>query len=183
MFWNQFVPVLWYKTQQVDSLRNFLKTFDRASNYLPIPKPKPKNEIGSTKLKKISLHITIAISLSIEIDKIVYRSDLETTVLAPFPSKSFNYTAINFFLQKLSIFTIANAKFTISTRTDIRLRTSLKNLPAITMCSAITPGSRYDKSLSKLFGNVCCPSTMCSDVLSVHKKVLQSLSRSDYQCL
>ena len=35
----------------VDSLRNFLKTFDHASKCIRIPLPKPKDEIGSTKSK------------------------------------------------------------------------------------------------------------------------------------
>ena len=33
----------------VDSLRDFLKTFDQASKCIQIPLPKPKVEIGSTK--------------------------------------------------------------------------------------------------------------------------------------
>ena len=35
----------------VDSLRNFLKTFDHASKFIQIPLRKPKLEIGSTKSK------------------------------------------------------------------------------------------------------------------------------------
>ena len=35
----------------VDNVRDFLKTFDKASNCIQIPLPKPKVEIGSTKLK------------------------------------------------------------------------------------------------------------------------------------
>ena len=35
----------------VDSLRDFLKTFDHARKCIQIPLPKPKIEIGSTKLK------------------------------------------------------------------------------------------------------------------------------------
>ena len=35
----------------VDSLRDFLETFDQASNCIQIPLPKPKIEIGSTKSK------------------------------------------------------------------------------------------------------------------------------------
>ena len=74
--------------------------------------------------KTISLLITIAISLNIQIDKFVYRSGLETTILAYFPSKKLNYSATKLFIQELSILTIAN--FTIATRTDITLQTSLK---------------------------------------------------------
>ena len=38
-------------TSLVDSLRDFLKTFDHASKCIQIPLPKPKVEIGSTKSK------------------------------------------------------------------------------------------------------------------------------------
>ena len=66
---NQVVPVLRFKVQQrfilqeeviiskreltylVDNLRDFLKTFDKASKCIQIPLPKPKVEIGSTKSK------------------------------------------------------------------------------------------------------------------------------------
>ena len=66
----------------VDNLRDFLKTFDHASNCIQIPLPKPRVEIGSTNSKDNLLLITITISLNTEIDKLVYRSDLETTILA-----------------------------------------------------------------------------------------------------
>ena len=77
-------------TSLVDSLGFFLKTFDHASKCIQIPLPKLKIEMRS-------LLITMTISLNIQIDKFVYRSDLETTILAYFPSKCLNYTAINFF--------------------------------------------------------------------------------------
>ena len=108
----------------VDNLRDFLKTFDRASKCIQIPLPKPKVEIGSTKSKdNLFVHQT-TISLNLQIDKFGHQSDLETTILVYFPSKSLNYTAINLILQKLSTLTIV--KFTISTRTDITLQTSVK---------------------------------------------------------
>ena len=108
----------------VDNLRDFLKTFNQASKCIQIPLPKPKVEIGSTKSKNnffahyykdIIEHPNRQIRLSFP---------FETTILAYFPSKSLNYTAINLFLQKLSTLTIV--KFTISTRTDITLQTSVK---------------------------------------------------------
>ena len=108
----------------VDSLRDFLKTFYQDSKRIQIPLPKPKLRLNLQSQKTIFLLITIAISLNIQIDKFVYRSALETTILAYFPSKSWIYTAINLFLQKLSTLTIA--KFTISTKTDFTLRTSVK---------------------------------------------------------
>ena len=145
----------------VDSLRDFLKTFDHAS-------------------KTMSLLITITISLNTQIDKFVYRSDLETTIFAYFPSKSLNYTAINLFLQKLSTLTVVN--FTISTRTEITLQTSVKYLRAIKMCSAFTPDCGYDNSTILLIGDVYCPNTKCSGKISMHKKTFQSLGNSDYQC-
>ena len=51
--------------------------------------------------------------MNTQIDNLVYRSDLETTIPAYFPSKRLNYTAIILFLQKMSAIAIAN--FTIST--------------------------------------------------------------------
>ena len=38
-------------TSLVDSLRDFLKTFDHASKSIQVSLPKPKNEVGSTKSK------------------------------------------------------------------------------------------------------------------------------------
>ena len=130
--------------------------------------------------KTFSLLITKTISLNIPIDKIVYHSDLETTILVYFPSKSLNYTAINLILQKLSTLTIV--KFTFSTRNDITLQTSVKQLRVITMCSAFTPECGYDVSLIVFIGDVFCPNTKCSGTLCLHKKTFQSPGRSDYQC-
>ena len=106
----------------VDSLRDFFKTFNHASKCIPYRSPNLRLDLQSQ--KTISLLITLTISLNIQIDKFVYPSDLETTALTYFPSKSLNYTAINLFLQKLSTLTIA--KFTISSRIDITLQTSVK---------------------------------------------------------
>ena len=92
----------------VESLRDFLKTFDQANRCMHIPLPKPKVEIGSTKSKEISLLITKTISLNSQKDNLVYHSDLKTTFLLYFLSKVLNFTAINFFLQKLSTLTRAN---------------------------------------------------------------------------
>ena len=81
----------------VGSLRDFPKTFDLASKF---PYRSPKLRLDLQNQKTMFLLITIAISLNIKLDKFVYRSVLETTILAYFPSKSLNDTAITFFLQK-----------------------------------------------------------------------------------
>ena len=128
-------------------------------------------------IETISLLIIITISLNTQIDKFVYRFGLETTILAYFPPKSLNYTAIILFLQKLSALTIS--KFTISTRTDVTLQTSVKYLRAITMCSAFTPDCGYDKSTINLIGDLFCPNTECSGKLCMHKKTFQSLGGRD----
>ena len=144
----------------VDNLHDFLKTFDQASKCIQVPLQKPKVEIGSTKAKDnlfAHYYTTIPISLNIQIDKFVYHSYLETTIFAYFPSKSLNYTAIILFLRKLSTLTIA--KFTICTRTDIMLQTSMKYLRAITLCSAFTPDSGYNNSTIILIGDEYCPNT------------------------
>ena len=150
-----------------------------ASAYrFPYRSPKLRSDLQIQ--KTISLFITITISLNIQIDKFVYHSDLETTILVYFPSKSLNHTAINLFLQKLSTLTIV--KFTISTRTYITLQTSVKLSRAITMCSAFTSDFGYDNSTIIFIGDVFCPNTKCLGKICLHKKTFQSLGRSDYQC-
>ena len=139
---NQVVAVLRYKdtatlypprrmnifkrelTCLVNDLRDFLKTFEQASKCMQIPLPKPRVEIGSTKSKdNLFAHYYNEIK-NIQIDKFVYNSDLETTTLAFFPSKSLKYTAMILFPQKLSTLTIV--KLTICSWTDIMLQTSVK---------------------------------------------------------
>ena len=89
------------------------------------PTEDPKLRLDLESQKTISLLINIVISLNIQIDKFVRLSELETTILAYFPSKSLNYTAINLFSQKLS--TLAIVKFTISTTTILRCKQVWKN--------------------------------------------------------
>ena len=108
----------------VVSLRAFLTLLIKLAGAYRFPYRSPKLRLNLQSQKTISLLITITISLNTQIDKFVHRSDLETTILAYFPSKRLNYTATNLFLQKLSTLTIV--KFTISTRTDITLQTSVK---------------------------------------------------------
>ena len=81
----------------VDSLRDFPKFFDHASKCIQVPLLKPKVIFAQQSQKTISLLITITISLNTQIEKFAYRSDLETTPLANFPSNSLKYTAINLF--------------------------------------------------------------------------------------
>ena len=138
----------------------------------------PKLRLDLQSQKAISLLITIKMSLKIQIDKFVYRSDLETTILGYFPSKALNYTAINLFLQKLSTLTIA--KFTSSTKTHNTWQTSVNYLRVNTMCSEFTPDCRYDNSTLILLGDVYCPNTKSSGKLSLHKKTFQSPGGSDY---
>ena len=108
----------------VDSLRDVLKTFDQASKCIQFPLPKLKVEIGSTKsndnlfahyYNDINEHPNRQVRLS-------FRFGNNNS--SYFLSKSLNYMAINLFLQKLS--TLIIVKFTISTRTDITLQTSVK---------------------------------------------------------
>ena len=163
----------------VDSLRNVLNVLITLASVYRFPYRSPKKRLGRQSHKTISLLITKTISLIIQIHKFIYRSDLETTFLAYFPSKSLNYTALNLFLQKLS--TLTMAKFTISTRADITLQTSVK-LRAITLCSAFTPDCGYDNSTIILIADVCFPKTKCLGKLCLHKNTFQSLGRSDCQC-
>ena len=95
--------------------------------------------------------------MNIQIEKFVYRSDLETTILlhqiAYFLSKRLNYTAINLFFKKMS--TLTFAKISISTGTDITLQTIVKNLRATKMCSASTPDCGYENSTLLLALGTC----------------------------
>ena len=102
----------------------FLKLLITLESVYRYPYRSLKLRLDLQSQKTISLLITITISLNIQIDKCVCRSDMETTIFAYFPSKSLNYNAINLYLQKLS--TLGIAKFTVSTRTDITLQTSVK---------------------------------------------------------
>ena len=114
----------------------------------------PKMRLDPQSQKKTYLLICVTISLNIQTDKFVYRSDLETTTLLSFPSKSLNHTAINSFSQKLSNLTIP--KFIVFTRTDITLQTSVKHLRSTAMCSSVSPDCGYDKSTSILLGDMYC---------------------------
>ena len=74
----------------VDSLRDFLKTFGQANKCIQIPPPKPKVEIGSTKSKDNLFRYYCNDIINTQIDKFVYRSDLEAKIFAYFPSKRLN---------------------------------------------------------------------------------------------
>ena len=69
----------------VDSLRYFLKTFDHASKCIQITLAKPKVEIGSTKSEDNLFAQFYKDIIEHQKHKLVYRSDLETTILAYFP--------------------------------------------------------------------------------------------------
>ena len=84
------------------SAQFFSKLLITLASVYRFPCRSPKLRLDLRRQKTIALLITITISLNIQIDKFVYRSDLETTIRAYFPSKSLNYTVMNLFLQKLS---------------------------------------------------------------------------------
>ena len=140
----------------------------------------PKLRLDLHSQKTISLLVTITWSLNIQLDKLVYRSDLETWILGYFPSKCLNSTAINFFLLELS--TLIIRKFTISRRIDITLQTIVKYLREITMYSAFILGCAYDKSTINFIGDVYCPNTNFSGKPCRDKKTSASLGRKDFQC-
>ena len=108
----------------VDNLRDFLKTFDQASKCIQIPLPKPKVEIGSKKSEDnlFAHYHNDIIKHPIRQIRLSFRFGNNNSCV--FPLKILNYTAIKFFLQKVSTLTIVN--FTISTRTDIMLQTIVK---------------------------------------------------------
>ena len=159
---------------------NFSKLLIKLASAYRFSYQSPKLRLDLQSQKTISLLIIIRISLSTQIDRFVYPSDWETTLLVNFPSKSLNYTAIKSFLRKLSILAIVN--FTIFPRFDITLQTSVKNSRVVTICSAFTPDCGNDDSTIIVIGDVYCTKTKCLGKLSLHKKTFQSLGRSDYQC-
>ena len=89
----------------VDSLRDFLTAFDKASKCYKIHYRNPKLRLDLPCQKTFSLLITITVSLNIQIDEFVYRSDLETRILAFFPLKRLNYT-----LERQSIYSYGNCQ-------------------------------------------------------------------------
>ena len=111
-------------TSLVKSLRDVLQALMTLTSVYRFPYRNPKSRLDLQSQKTISLLITLTISLNIQIAKFIYCCHFETTILSHFSSKSLNYTATNFFFQNLSTLTIA--KFTISTRTDLTLKTSVK---------------------------------------------------------
>ena len=81
----------------VESLRDFSKLSIKLASAYRFPYRSPNLRLDIQSQETISLLITITISLNIQVDKFVNHSDLETTILAYFPSKNLNYTAINLF--------------------------------------------------------------------------------------
>ena len=164
----------------LDSLGEFLKAFDQANKVSQIPLPKPNFEIGFPKAKDelfshyykgIFEHLHRQSRLSFRFEK---------NKLVSFPSKSLNLKVIISLLQKFS--TWVTAKSNISTRIDFLLLTSVTFLRAITMYSTFSLDCGYDNSTIILIGDVYCPNTKCFGKICLHKKIFQSLGRSDYQC-
>ena len=111
-------------TSLVDSLRDFLKTFDHPSKCILITLPKPKVAIGSKKSRdSLFAHCyNDILEHPNRQNRISFRFGNNNSCV--FSIKNFELQAINLFLQKLSTLNIA--KFTISTRTDNTLQTSVK---------------------------------------------------------
>ena len=114
----------------------FCKLLMKVSNCLKIPLPKAVTEIGYTRSKVNLFLITITLSMNIQIDKFLYRSDLETTILASVPPKCLNYKVINLYLRNFSNSNIAN--ITNSSRTK-QVWTSWEQLRCVAF-SSLTVG-------------------------------------------
>ena len=154
----------------VDSGRDFLKTSNKTSKCLKFHFRNPKLRLDLQKQKTIfSLIPTITIWLNIQIEKLVDRSDLETTFLVSFLSKILVYTAISLLLEKLS--TLIIAKFTTWTKSDITLQTKTRS---ITMCSVFTPDSRFDNSF---FKDIVFEHTLRAEIMT-----FESLNRNKNFC-
>ena len=166
----------------VDSLRDFLKTFDEfyTSVYI-LETPNTKLNLDLQSEKTTSLLLTLQISLNIKIDVFVFHCDFKTTILASFPSESLNYKVIYSYLQKVS--TLIMTKFTTLTGTNITMQTNVEKFRAITIFSTFTLDCRCDNSIIEYIGNAFCANTMCSEKLRVHINIFHSLGRSIWQCL
>ena len=107
-----------------DNLRDFLKNFDQAGKCIQIPLPKPKVEIGSKKSKNnlFAHHYNDIIENPNRQFRLSFRFENNNSCV--FSLKKFELHGNHFFLQKLSTLTIV--KFTISTKIDITLQTSVK---------------------------------------------------------
>ena len=86
----------------VDTVRDSSKFLIKRASVYKFHYRKPECTLDLQSQKTSSLLITITISLNIQIHKVVYRSEVETTNLAFVPTKFLNYTVITIFLQKLS---------------------------------------------------------------------------------
>ena len=149
-----------------ESLRDFLKTCDKTSKGVQNALPKSIIETGSTTLKTTSLLITWKISLNIQTGILVYFSDPETTNLAFSLAKSWNYSIISSYLQKLSTSTIDN----LPPLQEPLLRCwQVWNDWEQLRSYALTRDCRYDNSIVKAVGNVFCPNAMCSERLCLQK--------------
>ena len=167
-------------TCSVDNVRNFLKSFDQASKCIQIPLQKPKFDIGSTKSKDNLLahyykyiieHPNRQIRLSLRI---------ENNQSCEFAIKKFELHGNQFNLTEFVNF--SRCKIHHLYRNRYYVANNCEKLRAIKMCTAFTPDCGYDISTIILFGDVYFPSKKCSCKFCLHKKVFQSLGRSEYQC-
>ena len=71
----------------------------------------PKMRLDPQSQKTISLLITITILLNTQMDKFIYESEMETTILACIPLKGLNYQVVSWFLQKFSTLTFKNRSY------------------------------------------------------------------------
>ena len=164
----------------LDSLGEFLKAFDQANKVSQIPLAKPEFEIGFSKAKTELLthcykdiieHLNRQIRLSFRFEK------KKTCV---FSIKKFEHYGDQFILTEVVNLGYREIKHLYKNR--FLLLTTVTYLRAITMCSAFTPDCGYYNSTINLIGDVYCPITKCSGKVYQHKKTVESLGRSDYQC-
>ena len=134
--------------------QSFWSSLDR------FPYRSSKSRLDLQSQKTISLLITITISLSIQIDIFVYRSDLKTTILAFFTIKKFELHDNRFVFTKIVNLNPRETRHFNKNRYYIANK--CEKLRAITMCSALTPGCRFDNSTILFLGDAYCPKTRCS---------------------
>ena len=168
-----------------DSLRDFLKTFDKARKCLHFPLLKLKVEIGSTKSKNnLFAHYykdflehperQISLSLPFGINSCVFS-------IKKFELHGNQFILTDFVINHRLIHQLYKSDLTLETGVSIREICSHKIFERKYDVQCINLDSRYDNCIIKFIGNVYCPDTICSDILCLHKNYFQSLSTRDCQ--
>ena len=131
--------------------------------------------------KTTSLLTTIKLSLNIQVNKVLQLCVLKTTNLGIFSSTILSYSLISSSLQKSSTKTIA--EYTTSTRTDMTLRTYVKDLIVLMTCSNLERDYRQEHSIFKFLEMCYFSNKMCSLSFCALKKSFNFLAKATISLL